>query len=175
MIRAKVKRDREGRGFSIGELNEAGLPTIKAKKMGFVVDKRRRTVYPKNVELLRRKSKEIEEEMEKKARARRITKRKEAPKTRGKPKRAGKPKAEKVKKAPKKKKVAKKKPAKEKEKIIPLTDVKGLGPKRAEKLHETGVKSANDLIKADLVKVAEETGISTKILERYVSEAKKLK
>ncbi|MFQ6135596.1 MAG: ribosomal protein L13e [Candidatus Hydrothermarchaeales archaeon] len=169
MIRGKVKRDREGRGFSIGELNEAGLPTIKAKKMGFAVDKRRRTVYPKNVELLRRKSKEIEEEMEKKARARKITKRKEVAKKRRKPK-----KAEKVKKALRKK-VAKKKAAKEKEKIIPLTDIKGLGPKRAKKLHETGVKSANDLIKADLAKVAEETGISTKILERYVSEAKKLK
>jgi large subunit ribosomal protein L13e len=44
---------REGRGFSLGELKEAGLTPERAKKLGIYVDKRRKTVHPWNVEALR--------------------------------------------------------------------------------------------------------------------------
>ncbi len=44
---------RKGRGFSLGELREAGLTPEKAKKLGIYVDKRRKSVHPWNVEALR--------------------------------------------------------------------------------------------------------------------------
>ncbi|MEB3816828.1 MAG: 50S ribosomal protein L13e [Desulfurococcales archaeon] len=44
---------RRGRGFSLGELREAGLTPKQALKLGIYVDKRRRTVHPWNVEALK--------------------------------------------------------------------------------------------------------------------------
>ena len=44
---------REGRGFSLGELKEAGLTPEKARKLGLYVDKRRKTVHEWNVKALR--------------------------------------------------------------------------------------------------------------------------
>ncbi len=44
---------RKGRGFSIGELREAGLTLEKAKRLGIYIDKRRRSIHPWNVEALR--------------------------------------------------------------------------------------------------------------------------
>jgi DNA-directed RNA polymerase subunit L len=61
-----------------------------------------------------------------------------------------------------------------KEKLLPLTDVKGIGPKNVEKLRAAGVKTANALLKADPKKVSKKSGISTKMLEKYQSEAGKL-
>jgi DNA-directed RNA polymerase subunit L len=60
------------------------------------------------------------------------------------------------------------------EKIIPLTEVKGIGPKRAEQLEKAGIKSANDLVRANLNKISEKSGISVAVLEKYFSEAEKL-
>ncbi|BAA79507.1 50S ribosomal protein L13e [Aeropyrum pernix K1] len=45
---------RRGRGFSLGELAEAGLDAKKARKLGLHVDTRRRTVHPWNVEALKK-------------------------------------------------------------------------------------------------------------------------
>ena len=44
---------RRGRGFSLGELKEAGLTPEKAKKLGIYVDKRRKTVHEWNVKALK--------------------------------------------------------------------------------------------------------------------------
>jgi len=44
---------REGRGFSLGELREAGLDPKKAMKLGIYVDKRRKTVHEWNVKALK--------------------------------------------------------------------------------------------------------------------------
>jgi len=43
---------RKGRGFSLGELREAGISLEEARRLGIYVDKRRDTVHPENVEVL---------------------------------------------------------------------------------------------------------------------------
>jgi large subunit ribosomal protein L13e len=44
---------REGRGFSLGEIERAGLTLREAKILGISVDKRRRTVHLKNIRTLK--------------------------------------------------------------------------------------------------------------------------
>ncbi len=44
---------REGRGFSLGEIKEAGLTPEKARRLGIYIDKRRKSVYEWNVKALR--------------------------------------------------------------------------------------------------------------------------
>ncbi|MBS7611008.1 ribosomal protein L13e [Candidatus Bathyarchaeota archaeon] len=51
---------REGRGFSIGELKEAGLSIGKARMLGLYVDTRRRSIRKDNVEALKQFLKTIE-------------------------------------------------------------------------------------------------------------------
>jgi hypothetical protein len=60
------------------------------------------------------------------------------------------------------------------ERRLPLTEVKGIGPKAEEKLRKAGVKTANALLKANLETVSKKSGISMGMLEKYVKEAKKL-
>jgi|GEM_PF-3258723 ribosomal protein L13E len=42
-----------GRGFSIPEISEVGLSTSKARKLGIMVDHRRKTKHYENVERLK--------------------------------------------------------------------------------------------------------------------------
>jgi hypothetical protein len=44
---------RDGRGFSVGELNGAGITTLSARRLGLRVDVRRRSVLDDNVASLR--------------------------------------------------------------------------------------------------------------------------
>ncbi len=44
---------RPGRGFSKGELKEAGLTTSEARRMGLPVDVRRKSIHAENVKVLR--------------------------------------------------------------------------------------------------------------------------
>jgi len=56
----RIERElREGRGFSLGELREAGITLDLAKKLKIRVDKRRRSVHQWNVELLKKALKEV--------------------------------------------------------------------------------------------------------------------
>lgn len=55
MISPVVRRGskvRAGKGFSIGEIEEAGLNVGEARHLGVPVDQRRSTSYPENVEAL---------------------------------------------------------------------------------------------------------------------------
>lgn len=113
---------REGKGFSLKEIEKAGL-TIKDVKGLVRIDKRRKTCYDFNVELLRG--------------------------------------------------LIKKK--KEKKKAISIREIKGVGKKRAEALESAGIKTVEDLIKADIGKLSEKTKISEKLLRKYIEEAKKLR
>ncbi len=60
------------------------------------------------------------------------------------------------------------------ERLLPLTEIKGVGEKKAEQIRKAGVKTANAFLKADLDKLAEKTGISKTVLEKYLEEANKL-
>ncbi|MCW4036243.1 MAG: ribosomal protein L13e [Candidatus Bathyarchaeota archaeon] len=56
MISPVVKRGtrvKTGKGFSIGELSDAGLNVGEARHLGVPVDQRRSTSYPENVESLK--------------------------------------------------------------------------------------------------------------------------
>jgi len=46
-------RPRKGKGFSLGELKEAGIGLDEARRLGIYMDKRRDTVHPENVEALK--------------------------------------------------------------------------------------------------------------------------
>lgn len=54
-------KTREGRGFSIGELEETGLNPGEARHLGIPVDTRRGTVYDRNIEALKEWVKEARE------------------------------------------------------------------------------------------------------------------
>jgi len=44
---------RIGRGFSIGELKEAGLSISEAKKLGLYIDRRRKSIHKENIDILK--------------------------------------------------------------------------------------------------------------------------
>ncbi len=50
----KEKRKRIGRGFSIGELKQAGISIRDARLKGIPIDRRRKTVHQWNVEALKK-------------------------------------------------------------------------------------------------------------------------
>lgn len=50
----KQKRKRIGKGFSLGELKEAGIDLLEARRKGIPIDRRRKTVHPWNVEALKK-------------------------------------------------------------------------------------------------------------------------
>jgi len=52
---------RRGRGFSREEIFQAGLTIVDGRKMGLIVDVRRKSVYPENVEALKQYMKDLEE------------------------------------------------------------------------------------------------------------------
>jgi hypothetical protein len=61
MVRApKTAKPRRGRGFSRDELEEAELTMKDARDMSVLVDIRRKTAYPENVEALKQYLKDLE-------------------------------------------------------------------------------------------------------------------
>jgi hypothetical protein len=62
MVRApKTAKPRTGRGFSTEELSQAELTIKDARQIGLMVDIRRKTTYPENVEALKQYLKDLEE------------------------------------------------------------------------------------------------------------------
>ncbi len=54
-------KPRRGRGFTSGELEQAGLDAKAARGMGLILDIRRRTVHAENVEVLKQYVKDLNE------------------------------------------------------------------------------------------------------------------
>jgi predicted flap endonuclease-1-like 5' DNA nuclease len=57
---------------------------------------------------------------------------------------------------------------------IPLTDIKGIGEKRAEQLKALGINNVEELAKASAKELASKLKISPKITQRWIENAKKL-
>lgn len=54
-------RPKRGRGFSSEETAQAGLTIEEARRMGLIVDLRRKTVHPENVDALKQYMKDLDE------------------------------------------------------------------------------------------------------------------
>lgn len=155
---------REGRGFSLGELKEANVTLHDAKRIGLRVDMRRRSVHKENVESLKSFIKELQkagkaaEKAEKKKKVEEAAE-EEREKVKGK----------KVKEEP-----SEMVPEEAPEEGTPLTTLKGLGPKTAEKLKEVGIESVEELAEEDAEILSEATGISVQKLSSWINDAKEL-
>lgn len=190
---AKDGHIREGKGFSLAEIKEAGKDINVLKALNIFIDYFRKSKHPENIEKL--KTLKIESERKKKQ----PFIKKEKKRTLFKPK-TEKPvetvvetvvetAVETVEEIPaKKKKGIKKKPVKkaktkavkvekvpEESKGVPLTELSGLGAATAKKFNELGVNSCEDLCKekpedlAPLIK-----GVSVERLKKWIEEGKEL-
>jgi len=57
---------------------------------------------------------------------------------------------------------------------IDLTEIKGIGPKRAEELKAAGVKTLSDLAKRSAKNLSEKTGIPIKDISRWIIQANEM-
>lgn len=65
-----------------------------------------------------------------------------------------------------------KKVPKSMEKKVDINEIPGVGPKKAEQFVAAGVKTANDLARAKVDTLAEKTGLSEKVLNGHIKDAK---
>ena len=158
----KAHGHRPGKGFSLSEIRKAGFTTHQVRKVGVYVDSRRRTIHEFNVQTLRtlmeerqkQLQEEVKERIEKEVKEKKIKKEK---------------KEKKIKKE--KKEVKKEKPV---EKGTDLTEIKGVGKKRAEALEAAGVSTVEELIETDTDELAEKTGFTAEYIEKLKEKARDL-
>lgn len=177
-MEAQVRRQhdlRSGKGFSLSEIRTVGLNVPQARKLGIYVDSRRKTLHEFNVKtlevLIEERQKQLEEEKVEKMEEK--EKKKEKEKVKKKPKKKEeKKRKEKEKVQEKKEEKVKEKPVKKKEKAVQITEVKGVGKKRAEELNSVGISTVEDLLKADTEKLAEKTTFSAEYIEKLKKKAR---
>jgi len=148
-IQAIVKRKgriRAGRGFSREELGEVKLSIKEALKLGIPVDVRRSTRHDKNIEILKSF----------------LTKSLQAKK----PPRP----AETVSGI----KAKKKNETKEDKTILNLTQVPGIGEKRAQQLKNVGIDSIEKLAKADPEEISKRLRVTEKLASKWIADAKQI-
>ena len=173
---------REGEGFSLNEIKQAGKTVKLLEDLNIKIDYFRKSVHNENIEKL--KSIEVPK---KKGKKREPFVKKEKKKTPFKPKieklkvkRVVKPKVTPAKPVPKPIKKEKVKPAKiEKVKVepvgIPLTNLSGLGAATAKKFVELGVNTIEELIKENPEELAALIkGVSLDRLQKWIDEGKEL-
>jgi len=184
---AKDAHKRKAKGFSLGEIQEAGKTVELLRKLNVDIDYFRKSKHESNVEVLR-KLKDIE----KKGKKKKPFVAKEKKRTPFKPK-ASKPEKKPVKKVVTEKptKTAKKAPATKKERVkkepkaikkeLPkaettaLTSLSGLGPATAKKFEVLGVSCAEELVKEDPAELAKLIkGVSEERIKNWISECKEL-
>ena len=178
---------RKAKGFSLGEIQEAGKTVELLRKLKIDIDYFRKSKHESNIEKLR-KLKDIG----KKGKKKKPFKAKEKKRTPFKPK-VSIPKKKAVKKvvvekpakavkeapAPKKERVKKESKPKKKElseaETTTLTSLSGLGPATAKKFEELGVSCAEELINEDPAELASLIkGVSEERIRFWISECKEL-
>lgn len=151
---------REGKGFSIPEIEEAGKNIHLVKQHGIRIDYKRTSVHDFNVEQLK-----TLEPIEKEGPKRDPFEKKEKKRTPFKGKKVTEEKIEKK----------EEKEAEPEVDLIALTELDGLGPKTEDKFKELGINSVNDLIKEDPAELATLIyGASESSIKDWISEGKKL-
>ena len=153
-----------------------GLTIRQVRTLGIYVDSRRRTLHEFNVETLKMLVEESKARMEKEA-VEKVEKKKKVKKKVEKKKKVKKKVEKKKKVEPKKvepKKVEEKPKKEEKGKEIDLTEIKGVGEKKAETLKSAGIFSVGDLLKADTAELAEKTNFSEAYIEKLKKNAETL-
>ena len=178
---------RKAKGFSLGEIQEAGKTVELLRKLNVDIDYFRKSKYESNIEELR-KLKDID----KKGIKKKPFVAKEKKKTAFKPE-VSKPKKKAIKKVVVETpaKTAKKAPAPKKEKIkkesktikkeLPkaettaLTSLSGLGPATAKKFEELGVTCAEELVNENPAELASLIkGVSEERIKLWINECKEL-
>ena len=178
---------RKAKGFSLGEIQEAGKTVELLRKLKIDIDYFRKSKHESNIEKLR-KLKDIS----KKGKKKKPFKAKEKKRTPFKPK-VSIPKKKAVKKvvvekpakavkeapAPKKERVKKESKPKKKElseaETTTLTSLSGLGPATAKKFEELGVSCAEELVNEDPAELASLIkGVSEERIRFWISECKEL-
>ena len=176
---AKDAHKRKAKGFSLGEILEAGKTFELLRKLNVDVDHFRKSKHESNVELLRKLK-----DTEKKGKKKKPFVAKEKKRTPFKPK-ASKPEKKPVKKIvaekPAKPTKASKKAPKQIKKKLPegettaLTSLSGLGPATAKKFEELGVSCAEELVKEDPAELAKLIkGVSEERIKNWINECKEL-
>ena len=187
---AKDAHKRKAKGFSLGEIQEAGKTAELLRKLNVDVDYFRKSKHENNIEKLRKLK-----DTSKKAKKKKPYEAKEKKRTPFKPK-VSKPKKKTVKKVVAEKpakptKGAKKAPAPKKEKVkeepkpikkeLPkaettaLTSLSGLGPATAKKFEALGVSCAEELLKEDPSELAKLIkGVSEERIVNWIKECKEL-
>ncbi len=175
-MEATVKKQtdlRPGRGFSLSEIQKIGLSAPQARKLGLYVDPRRRSLHESNVKALEIFMKERQKQLAEKEEMREeeIAEEKKKPKKKVK-------KEKKVEEKPrKKKKVEKKEVKKAKKEEIPvrdITEIKGVGKKRAEEFKAAGISTVEDLLKVDTEKLVARTKFTADYIEKLKEKARAL-
>ena len=182
----KINGIKSGRGFSLSEVQKAGFTLRQVRKLGIYVDTRRRTLHEFNVEtlqvLINERQKQLEEEIKRAEQEREEAKiekeKKEKKKKKEEKERKEKEKRERKKKEEKEKKLKEEKIKKEEieEKIeeVSLTEIKGVGKKRAEALEAAGIHTVADLLAADTDELAEKTQFTPDYVEKLKENARML-
>lgn len=191
-MEAQVKKSsglRPGRGFSLSEVHKVGLTVHQVRKLGIYVDPRRKTFHEFNVqnlktlietrkkqleeeaEIIKKEREDIEEKKKVKEKEKEKKKKKKEEKKRTKKKKVEE-KIEEKKEVEKKEKEKKKK--EEKSKVIDLTQIKGIGKKKAEEFESAGILTVEDLLKADTEELSEKTKFSTDYIEKLKGRARSL-
>ena len=181
---AKDAHKRKAKGFSLGEIREAGKTVELLRKLNVDIDYFRKSKHENNVEELRKLK-----DTEKKGKKKKPFVAKEKKRTPFKPK-ASKPekkpdkkvvteKPAKPTKAAKKARVKKEPKAIKKElpklETTALTSLSGLGPATAKKFEELGVSCAEELVKEDPAELAKLIkGVSEERIINWIKECKEL-
>ncbi len=165
-MEAQVKKQvdlRPGKGFSLSEIQKSGLTVLQARKLGLYVDPRRKTLHEFNVKALEVFIKERQKQLEE-------AEVEEPVKEEKKPKKEKK----KVEEKPKEKKLKKVTPEKEEKVTRDVTEIKGIGKKKAEELKAAGISTVRDLIEADTEELAAATSFTVEYIEKLKEKAEAL-